>query len=159
MTSGWQIFAGIATIIVVVGLQLPWAIASIVMGAVHPGKCDVSDSMGINVADWLLGSGVAALVFSIVSGLLAILFFIEIETESILVYVTLTFQIIFGLAAFLFDVAWIIVGGVILFRSNRNCIDEASAIVVFALVNWILLVIALCWHGRHVCSCKLKVDV
>ena len=41
----------------------------------------------------------------------------------------------------LFGVAWFIVGGVILFRSNLQCIQIGAPYVVYALIMWLLMAI------------------
>jgi hypothetical protein len=129
----------ICLIVCLTVVLLPLSIASIVLGAVHPGSCDYDDAMGINVSKYLLGLGIASLVFSVATVLLFIYILLfkdgELDSETGIVFgvyiLLVVIQALFGMAFF-------IVGGVILFRGNIDCIRNGSSHVIFALVLWCL---------------------
>jgi hypothetical protein len=106
------------------------AIPTIIMGAISPGNCDNTDKMGINVSQYLLGSGISFLIINLS---IAVIFIVSFFGDVIF----LIFFIPFILFAYsLFSFSWFIVGAVILFRSNIECINSASAHVIYALVLW-----------------------
>lgn len=110
---------------------LPLSIASIVLGATHPGTCDMTDVMGLNVGQYLLGLGIASLILS---SMLLILFTTLAccptgAAASIPMIILIVLNGLFGFA-------WFIVGAVILFRGNIDCIKAGSTHVIYALVLW-----------------------
>jgi len=112
-------------------LTLPLAITTIVMGAIKPGNCDKTDEMNLNVSTYLIVNGSTNLIFSII--IVTCLFCIYFEKKQTLFLLILT---IFLILYVLFSTAWLIIGGVILFRSNIECIKEESTHVIFALALW-----------------------
>jgi hypothetical protein len=123
------IIAGIVCYGIIV---FPLSIASIVLGTTHPGTCDVTDVMGLNVSQYLLGLGIASLVMS-VSILIVLILMACSPTAGAIAAIPL---IIMKVLNILFGLAWFIVGGVILYRSNINCIHVGSVHVIYALVLW-----------------------
>lgn len=121
----------VCTIIVV----LPLSIATIVIGAVAPGPCDHVDIMGLDVSQYLLGLGIASLVSCAVMIVSYILLMFE---SDIVAGVGGIILIIISVVNVLFGIAWFIVGGVVLFRGNIDCIRNSSMHVVYALVLWCL---------------------
>ncbi len=104
----------------------------IIVAVKAPGECDNTDPMGLNVAQYLLGAGISSLIVNLSA---AIIFIILFNNENMFFLVVVPF-IIFVYT--LFYIAWFIVGAVILFRSNIECINIGSGHVVFALVYWCL---------------------
>ncbi|XWV24477.1 putative ORFan [Tupanvirus deep ocean] len=124
-------------IIVFLMILLAFSIATIIMGSLSPGTCDHIDKMGINVSDYILGAGISSFIINLVMIFTFVMLFIGIINEiPIVVVILLTLYSIFSFT-------WFIIGGVILFRSNLECIKEESPAVVFALVLW-------CINGLHI---------
>lgn len=105
---------------------------SIIVGAVAPCECDNTDPMGLNVAQYLLGFGIFSLIFNFS---MAIIYLILFFKENILLIFILPFIIIANTIIF---IAWFVIGAMILFRSNIECINSGSCHVIFALVVWFL---------------------
>ena len=116
---------------------VPIAVANIVMGAISPGDCDYEDKMGMDVSKYLIGGGIASLI---AAGVLIFLYmFMIFNITFIFSYVLI---IIFSVINVLFGVAWFIIGAVIIFRGNIDCIRDGSAHVIYALVLWCISA----WH-------------
>ena len=111
-------------------LCLPLAITEIVLGQMDT-TCDITDRMGLNARDYLLGMGISNLIlcFIIIFPIIGIL----VNSPLFAIIGTILIFIVM-----LFNSAWFIVGAIILFRSNINCINEGAAIVIFALIMWCL---------------------
>ena len=116
---------------------LPFAIASIVLGT-KEGQCDNTDIMGLNVADYLLGSGIASLVTILLLVATAIG---AINKSAVCGVLGIVSIVLSGL----FSIAWTVVGGVILFRSNLDCIHSSYPYVCYAVFMW-------CWTVWSMCS-------
>lgn len=129
--------AVIILIVLVSIIILPLGITSIVLGAVKPGSCDYKDSMGLDIGQYLIGLGVAncALCVIIIAHIIWI-----VVTESKVAIFSATILIFINA---LFGLAWFIIGGVILYRDNIQCIKQGSAHVIFALVLWCLTALQL----------------
>jgi hypothetical protein len=121
----------ITTIVCIAIIGFPLAIANIVLGAIAPGSCDYKDIMGLDVAQYLLGLGIASLIICV----LMILFSSMSLCKSTLPVGSIGMAVISILNA-IFGTAWFIVGAIILFRSNIDCIHNTSAHVIYALVLW-----------------------
>ena len=110
-------------------IALPLGITSIVLSQTEGGQCDYRDQMGLDMKKWLLGGGIA----SVVSVCLIAFFGITslcIDEMSIVPIVTVV------VLNSLFGLAWFVIGAVILFRSNIECIKEGSVPVIYGLVLW-----------------------
>lgn len=112
-------------------IATPLAIASIILGVQSPGTCDKEDVMGLNVGEWLIGSGASQLIIVVLSALFVGLMMADVMAELMMVAL-----LIVTVLAILFGMAWFIIGGVVLFRGNIECIREVSSHVIFALVLW-----------------------
>lgn len=114
-----------------IGISL--GIACIVLGVTSPGQCDMTDEMGLDVGDYLLGLGIFSLVVMVItagfSGVI-VLGGDRFATVASMLLCCLAFLSV------LFGIAWFIVGAVILFRSNIECIRVGSSHIIFALVLW-----------------------
>jgi CBS domain containing-hemolysin-like protein len=130
---------GVAAIIACLILcAVPLAIVQIIMGAV-PSTCDITDIMGLNTGSYLLGLGIASLITTVLS--IIFLGIVACEITPIATATALTIQCCISVSNILFGIAWLIIGGIILFRSNIGCIQEGGARVIFALVMWCLSVV------------------
>lgn len=137
-------------------ISLPLGIASIVLGALHPGTCDVTDAMNLNVSKYLLGLGISSITVSMITTLLLIIFLISICCKNpILGLLSSCALIIFNIIVALFGTCWCIVGGVVLFRSNVDCIRVSSVHVIYALVLWCLSILGIL---KSCCSVKIKIN-
>lgn len=121
----------VCTVIVI----LPLSIATVVIGALAPGPCDHVDVMGLDVAQYLLGLGIASLVTCVIMIISYILLMFE---SNIVAGVGGIVLIIISILNALFGIAWFIIGGIVLFRGNIDCIRNSSMHVVYALVLWCL---------------------
>lgn len=123
----------IATILCYVLLGLPFSCLSIAWGVQEPGNCDYRDPMGLDVGDYLLGSGITGLFFTLVIIACHILWLCGMGEGFIKKVLT-----IIMVPNILFGTAWFIVGGIILFRSNTKCMTnyQDPSHVVYALVLW-----------------------
>ncbi|XWV25709.1 hypothetical protein QJ857_gp0036 [Tupanvirus soda lake] len=110
---------------------LPLGITSIVLGAIAPGECDYQDKMGLDTAQYLLGLGIS----SVVTCVLLIIFYLFLLCEACVPIAAIGIVVVSILNA-LFGLAWFIVGAVILFRGNVDCIRYGSTHVIYALVLW-----------------------
>jgi|SRR5579872_736129 len=129
-------------------IVFPMSIVSMVMGSIHPGTCDVTDVMGLNVANYVLGLGIASLVMSVSILIVLILMAcspIAGTIAAVPLIVLKVLNIVFGLI-------WFIIGGIILYRSNIDCIKMGSAIVIYAVVLWCIAALQMFME-----CCKIKI--
>lgn len=152
---------------------LPLSIASIVVGAIqyhtchnmtiiYPNlsmnntnpivnivcTCDYTDVMGLNVSQYLLGLGIPSLIFACVLVIcLSMVVICESPLSSIPIFVIAILNGVFG-------TIWFIIGAVILFRSNIQCIQTGCVHVIFALVLWCLSALATL---KSICSVKITI--
>lgn len=130
----------IASIICFAVCELPLAGLSIAWGIQDPGGCDHTDPMGLNVAQYLLGSGIVSLVYVVLECITFSLLLCELGEGFVL-----SMQTILTVIFSLFGTAWFIVGGIILFRSNLDCIRDYHdpSDVIYALVLWCFTALAI----------------
>jgi hypothetical protein len=133
-------------------LCLPLSITNIVLGIIQPGTCDTTDQMGLNIGDYLLGSGIAGTIFAISH--IFLLLIILLSSSNIITGLAAIFYIFFIFVSIMYSIAWFVVGAIILFRSNIECIKVVSSHVIYALVIWCLS--ALNILNDCVCSVKVK---
>lgn len=99
-------------------ITLAFAITSIVLS--QDGKdCNEKDVMGLSVADYLLGSGISSIILIVLLGFV-LLGYINDNEES------WYFGVIVVILYVLFGISWFIIGAVIMFRSNTECIHWES---------------------------------
>jgi len=120
--------------------SLPLAIVSVVLGSQANAKgnqtCDYQDPMGLNVGTYLIGSGISVFIVMVMMiTAYCVLFKAASAGFGVLVCV--------AVVSSLFNLAWVIIGGIILFRSNLDCIRNGTTHVVFALVMWCFAVLGL----------------
>lgn len=121
----------IIAICCLVFVSLPLAITSIILGATTPGNCDYTDVMGLDVGQYLLGLGISSITVTIVLILLIASFLLDMKNIGI-VCITLCVSVL----SVFFGLCWFIIGAVILFRGNIECINSGSSHVIYALVLW-----------------------
>jgi len=135
----------IGTLVCLAVFALPLGIAMTVVGAMQRNTChndgvnvtagsgctcDITDPMGLNVADYLLGLGIASIILTCSSILSS---GISLCANSV---IPMIFAIVIGVLCVLFSTPWFIVGAIIQFRSNIICIQLGEPHVIFALVMW-----------------------
>ena len=115
--------------IVVLGLGIACLIVS-----QQAGGCDNKDSATkLKISDWLLGEGVLLVVLG------GLMFIAVFWTRSGQGDYLVRFIV---LCCALFALAWFIVGAIILFNGNIDCIKNSSGIAIFALVVWCLMAVS-----------------
>src|SRR5207253_1673739 len=106
-------------------------------GAIAPGNCDLTDSgTNLTVGNYLIALGVISLTTSlliIVIGLHFILSGMHLSKANKFCYVIYAILLV---ATVLAGFAWFIVGAVVLFRGNLDCIRSGSSHVIYALILW-----------------------
>lgn len=120
---------------------VPLAIACIVIGSIMKKQtgCDHIDEIGLNVSDYLLIGGCMSLIVNLLYVLESCLL-----TNGLIVSFS-PFTKCLYLAYVFFYLIWFILGGIILFRGNLECINEKSSYVIFAVVVW-------CIHALNFCA-------
>lgn len=106
---------------------LGFAIANVVLSQ-QEVSCDKMDEMNLDTRSWLLGNGICS--FALLSGI--ILLFISRPLSAC---VTIT--------CVLFNICWFIVGAIVIFRGNIDCINDGASLVIYALVMWCLSALAI----------------
>lgn len=125
---------------------IPLSILTIIFGALRPGSCDYTDNMAkINVSQYLLGLGISSLVTGLV---MIFLYSHAIWKESnpfnlfdpSIINKDLTYWlwILCAIVSTIFGLLWVVVGAVVLFRSNVDCIRNGSLHIMYGLVIWLV---------------------
>lgn len=131
----------ISNIVYLILFAIPTGIISIVIAFLKPGNCDKVDYSGFDVSTYLMGFGFSNvivslfIIFQLIINSVAKYFKMLNLTKTIPLNIAVL-QIIYGL----FNIIWFIIGGIVLFRSNIECINSGSAHVIYALVLWCLSV-------------------
>lgn len=121
---------------------MAFSIASFVIaGENWNANCD-GDMMPLPV--WLVVSAAVSLVYVIVRSAMTLGFVILFSIEKILSLIVSIPYIIISLTYSLFIVAWVIVGGVALFRDGSDCKDEVSSLWIMSLVMFIVGCLQIC---------------
>jgi len=128
--------------------SLPLSIATIIIGATGPGTCDNIDIMNLNTSQWLIGLGISSLIFIVAYVCLSLIIIFPYDTR--LTICSVSCRIILSICHSLFGTAWIIIGGIILFRSQLDCINEGSITVIYGLVMWCISVFDCCIKCRFI---------
>lgn len=116
-------------------INLPLSFPSIIIGAMNPGHCDDVDNSGLLIADWILGHGISNLLLCFTM-LVMTLYIICNRAES--TKSSKRGVIGINLTMIIFNWTWFILGGVLLFRNNVDCILSGSTTVVYSLIVWCL---------------------
>lgn len=118
-------------------ISLSLSITTTIIGSLRIGNCDRLDMMGLYVSDYLLGLGISGIISAVIQIILCILMLRAILRSKEALYKC--FMILctaFNIILLIFNISWFIVGGIILFRSNIECIRSSSVSVIYALVVW-----------------------
>lgn len=127
---------------------LPIPIISIMTATEHrDDKCQNMDSIGIDLHEWLLGSGIVFLLTLFVS-FASVGMMISCLNES----GTGTYIVILGTILFvhdLFGLIYSIIGGIVLYRSSMDCLTDGTALGIMAqimlgvywmgIISWVLI--------------------
>lgn len=138
----------VALIVCTALIMLPLAITSIVLGSTSPGTCDYEDKMGLDVAKYLLGLGISSVITCVVLISCYVMLLCDAPVAQIGIVIISILNALFGLA-------WFIVGAVILFRGNIDCIRNGSSHVIYALVLWCISAL---YFVKNCCSVKIHKD-
>lgn len=111
---------------VLAAIYLSLGIASIAISQ-YSDCSDTDEKTGLSLSEWLLAYGINLLALAVAFAVTA---FEQARSAGVAMGV-----LICGL---LFNMAWFIVGGVVLFRANVDCIRTAASLPIFALVMWSL---------------------
>jgi hypothetical protein len=113
-------------------LALPLGIANVVISQHdYNNDCDHTDKMGLDIKDYLLGMGIAQLAITVLVIIFALISLYSEKLSAILVFISFVLHALFGLA-------WFIIGAVVIFRANIDCLHEHSVYAIYALVIWCL---------------------
>jgi hypothetical protein len=127
---------------------LPIGIISIIMGAISPGSCDYTSSMNLNITQYLLGLGIANVITCV-----ALIIFCVRRLYKPSSKMAINGLIIVAIVNTIFGIAWFIIGGIILFENNKDCILNGSVHIIYALVLWcITALIFLCISSLDIIS-------
>ena len=141
---GAALMALACTIAIAFSCVVGMGLVTLILGLTHPGECDITDKMGLNIADYLVIQGILMLQPLIVCPLILSLICCS-KTLALGIYAV--YRFIYRVSVFVM----FIIGAIILFRSNTPCIDAGSSHVVYALVIWILSAIhelSCSYHSR-----------
>jgi hypothetical protein len=116
------------------GIILPFAITSVVLGTLD-GECDNTDKMNLNVSKYLLGYGITAIIMNSIS----VFIYLMLRIHKNDFYKTISYWLNLIDGGFL--IAWTVVGGIILFRSNIDCIHAQYPYVCFAVFIWVMSIV------------------
>jgi hypothetical protein len=117
------------TAFIIMMLCFLFGIAEIILAEVRSNDCNLIDS-GTNLSpkSFLVGAGIVDIIKG--SGILICLISKELAE---MINITCIICLIL-----LFNIIWFIIGAVILFRSNIECINEGSLPAISALVAWLI---------------------
>jgi hypothetical protein len=118
-------------------LLLPIGIADIVL-SFKEKSCDTTDSIGLDVSKYLLGEGISSIATFVLIVINISLEYVHRE-EDLSMLGAYIIMIINGL----FSISWFIVGAIILFRSNIDCIKTGGSSIIYALVIWCIMIFKL----------------
>lgn len=125
-------------------------IVTIVIGALNPGNCNMkSELVDADISTYLIVHGTISILILLLlygAGIISLC-----ATNSPLAAIIVVFEVIVIVLLAIFSIVWFIIGAIILFDANIECINEGSVSVIFALVLW-------CISAYHilVCCCSHK---
>ncbi len=133
--------------LIIIGLPVP--IASIWIGVRdRDDSCQTTDSIGLELHEWLLGAGIAGLGFFIIVlvQLIMTLLLVDDDLNNISMSTFMRGGITgtsISLASSIFAIVYSIIGGIVLFRSNLECLEDGGT--TLGILS--LVVILLYWIG------------
>jgi hypothetical protein len=124
-----QNVVGIISFCILLFFVFPFGVTNIWFYVNKDSYCNYKDPMSLDIGDWLLINGVSQLVLTITP----LTFLIRIDIGLCMTAISMTLYILFGFV-------WFIIGAIILFRSNIDCINTSSdddrTMAIYALVMW-----------------------
>jgi len=108
-----------------------FSISNVTLYATKNNYNDITDEIGLSLADYFLGAGLIG--FAFISVWLLTLF------TNINLYGIMVLSFIVSLSMFI----WTIIGGVIIFRGNIELIQYKESVAIYAVVLWSFSVLAI----------------
>lgn len=140
----------VVIIIFITLCEFPLAFVCIFNGSFAHDPCDHTSTIGFNTAQYLF-------VLGFIIGLTAILHVLNLI--SWLCYPELKWYIFYeGCCSVLFiaiNMCWFIIGAIVIFKDNLDCIRARSFTVTFALVVWSISFLIMLWTCCYP-LCKVK---
>lgn len=120
-------------------IMYPIAIISLVISNLK-NQCEVTDMMGLSPHQYLLGLGISILIIETL--IFSARFIIYCHQNGPICETTFLFYccfnyIILEILNFIFGLVWFVIGGIILFRSNIECIESGGIMIGFAVAVWL----------------------
>lgn len=116
--------------------SLPFSISAIpayiVVNKQPQEYCDHNDVMNLNVAKYLLGYSIIHTIIPCCY-LLMHFFMATMKPHNKFRRISMSIVLIISIFSMLAAIAWFLVGSIIIFRSNIDCILDKSALVIFAI--------------------------
>lgn len=116
--------------------NIPLAAFIIIISIINFNQCDITDIIGLNLRQYLIVLGISEISISISASIALIMMLNKYYSIT-----GATLLSIIGIFGSLFDFIWIIIGLVILIRSNIKCIDELAIYAILTLVLLFILTI------------------
>ena len=133
---------------------LPFLIASIAVSVSDSdNSCQTTDSIGLELHEWLLGAGISGLIITIIMITVIGGLFLSISRDSYVGAISSTLVIfLLSLGSSIFSFVYSIIGAVILYRSNIDCLTDATPLGVMTQI-----VLCLYWLGiLYTCFSRRK---
>jgi len=113
-------------------IMLGFAVADLVLG-IQGSECDTTDAINLNVSDYLIGLG----IYQLVNWLIFVIIYCNvIFAEKDVSERDMISSVVLQCMTSIFGFVWFILGAIILFRSNLDCIHQGTTMVIYALVLW-----------------------
>lgn len=116
--------------------NIPLAAVVIIISIINFDQCDITDIIGLNIRQYLFILGIAEAIISIIASISLMMMINKYYSIT-----GATLLSIIGIFGSLFDFIWIIIGLVVLVRSNIKCINELAIHAIFTLVLLFILMI------------------
>lgn len=122
---------------------LPMPIIAVLIAIAESGNpCQTTDAIGLNLSQWLLGSGIVGLIIDIGFGISYIMVICYDSGALAIVVFALT------IVVSLFNFVYSIIGAIILFRSNSKCLNQGTDLGIYSLIvlifYWLSILLRLC---------------
>lgn len=127
--------AVISFLLVLFGLPIP--IANLVVGTVNRDhSCLQTDSIGLNLSQWLQGSGISAIL--VLSSIITLMYFAicnPLFNSGVMLIVIIINSV--------FNFIYNILGLVILVRSSQTCVSDGTDLGIMAIITIVLYTIVI----------------
>ena len=122
---------------------LPMPIIAVLIAIAESGNpCQTTDAIGLNLSQWLLGSGIVGLIS--VLALVTLIFMVFCYDSAALAIAMFALTVIVSL----FNLVYSIMGAIVLFRSNSKCLNQGTDLGICALIvlifYWLSILLRLC---------------